>query len=321
MIALCAVLVLIQTVFASSGDPQESGTQPSQSQAKDAIRSADETSAKRKKAVECLLVGDSDCVLVILDQIIEEDPDAWEAYALRAAVRDNTGDQVGAERDRRTLAGVGGTYAAIENRLSQAIDLNPGDSDLVWQRAVHRWQAGNDVAGALSDLDLVVVLLDGAAPQKVHMMRTKLLVVQGDIDGAILDYSMVIDEQESGYRVAALTARAHLFGFVGRADDAKLDLEILAELHKAGRDDLIMTTSKRIEAHPEDIMSLYMRGMEYADRDDLGAALRDAETIMRLDPEGWLGYSLRSKVRRKTGDISGYREDRAMVHELSGKQN
>jgi len=265
---------------------------------------------------ECLSVGDSDCILGFLDQIIEEDPEAWEAYALRAAVREDSGDLVGSECDKRMLVSVGGTYAAIEDRLSRAIDLNPGDPDLVWQRAVHRWQAGNDVAGALSDLDLVFVLSDGAAGQEVHMMRAKLLEVQGDYDGAILDYSTVI-ELESGYEETVLTERARLLGLVGRTDDAGLDLERLAEINQAMRDDLITRTSNRIEAHPGDIMSLYLRGMEYADRDDLSAALRDAETIMRIDPDNWLGYSLRSKVRRKKGDISGYREDRAMVKELS----
>ncbi len=320
IVAICAVLVLIKPVFVSSEDTQETGIQSSQGQAKDATRSADETSARWKAAGECLVAGNRDCILENLDQIIEEDPEAWEAYALRARVRDETGDRVGAESDRKTLAGVGGTYAAIENRLSQAIDLNPGDSGPVWRRAVHRWQAGNDAVGALSDLDLVIVLSDGVASKEVHMMRAKLLEVQEDHDGAILDYSTVI-ELESGYETTALTERARLLGLVGRSVDAERDLEILAEIDQAMHDDRIIEASKRIEAHPEDIMSLYMRGMEYADRDDLGAALRDAETIMRLDPEGWLGYSLRSKVRRKTGDISGYREDRAMVRELSGKQN
>ncbi len=320
IVAVCAVLVSIQSGFVSPGDTQESGTPPSQGQAKNAIRSAEEVSAKWKTASECIVAGDRDCILENLDQIIEEDPEAWEAYALRARVRDETGDWVGAESDRRTLAGVGGTYTAVDYRLSKAIDLNPTDPDPVWQRAVHRWQAGNDVVGALSDLDLVIVLSDGVASKEVHMMRAKLLEVQGDYDGAILDYSTVI-ELKSGYETTALTERARLLGLVGRSVDAERDLEILAEIDQAMHDDRIIEASKRIEAHPEDIMSLYMRGMEYADRDDLGAALRDAETIMRLDPEGWLGYSLRSKVRRKTGDISGYREDRAMVRELSGKQN
>ncbi len=320
IVAICAVLVLIKPVFVSSEDTQETGIQSSQGQAKDATRSADETSARWKAAGECLVAGNRDCILENLDQIIEEDPEAWEAYALRARVRDETGDWVGAESDRRTLAGVGGTYTAVDYRLSKAIDLNPTDPDPVWQRAVHRWQAGNDVVGALSDLDLVIVLSDGVASKEVHMMRAKLLEVQEDHDGAILDYSTVI-ELESGYETTALTERARLFGFVGRTDDAKLDLEILAEIDQAMHDDRIMEASTRIEAHPEDIMSLYVRGMEHVHRDDLAAALSDAETIIRLEPDNWLGYSLRSGVRRRTGDIRGYREDRTKVKELAGKQD
>jgi len=308
--------MLIQTVSSFARENQESGIQPSSGRPEGALRSSDETSAEWKVVGECLVAGDSDCVLGLLDQIIKEDPEAWEAYALRAAVLEDSGDLAGAERDKRTLAGVGGTYTAIQTRLSQAIDANPGDPDLVWQRAVRRWQAGNDVVRALSDLDRVIVLYDGAAPQEVHMMRAKLLEVHGDYDGAILDYSTVI-ELDSGYGANALTERARLFGLVGRADDADLDLQILAEMDQARHDDLITNTSKRIEAHPGDIMSLFMRGMEYADRDDLGAALRDAETIMHLAPDSLLGYSLRSKVRRKQGDINGYREDRAMVKKLS----
>lgn len=315
-LASCAGSVLIQPVSASAGGNQESGIQPSQGRVESEMLEKDETSTKWKMVGECLAVGDSDCVLVFLDQLIKEDPEAWEAYALRAAVLEDTGDLVGAERDKSTLAGVGGTYAAIEDRLSHAIDVDPGDPDRVWHRAVHRWQAGNDVVGALSDLDRVIVLFDGAAPQEVYMMRAKLLEVQGDIDEAIIDYSTVI-EMESGYEATALTERARLFGLLGRADDAEFDLEILAGINQAARDDLIMKTSERIANHPEDIMSLYMRGMENADRDDLGAALRDAEAIIRIDPDSWMGYSLRSKVRRKQGDISGYREDRAMVKELS----
>lgn len=131
VLAFCAVLVLIDPVSASAGDNQESGIQPSQDQSKGVIRSGDESSAEWKTVGECLVAGDSGCVLGLLDQIIKEDPEAWEAYALRAAVREDTGDLVGAERDKRTLTSVGGTYAAIENRLSQAIDLNPADPDLV----------------------------------------------------------------------------------------------------------------------------------------------------------------------------------------------
>jgi len=269
---------------------------------------------------ECLLAGNSDCVLEYLDQIIEEDPEAWEAYALRARFREETGDRVGAESDRTMLAGVGGIYTAVDNKLSRAIDMNPTDPDPVWQRAVHRWQAGNDVEGALTDLHLVVELSDGVAPQRVHMRRAKLLEIQGDYDGAILDYSTVII-LKSGQDATALTERARLLGLVGRTEEAARDLEMLAEINQAMHDDRIMEASKRIEAHPEDIASLYMRGMEYVHRDDLAAALSDAETIIRLEPDNWLGYSIRSGVRRRTGDIRGYREDRAKVKELTGKQD
>lgn len=320
MHAPCAVLVLIQPVVASSGEPQESGAQPSQSQAEDATRPAEEIAIHWETVGESLLAGDSDCILDYLDQIIEEDPEAWEAYALRARVRDETGDPIGAERDRTMLAGVGGAYTAVENRRSRAIDRNPTDPDPVWQRAVHRWQAGNDVEGALTDLDLVVELNDGIAPQKVHMMRAKLLEVQGDYEGAILDYSTVI-EMESGQGATALTERARLFGLVGRPAEAERDLEILAARDKTRRDHLIMTTSKNLEVDPGNIGSLYRRGMEYLRRDDLAAAFDDAETIISLDPDNWVGYSLRSGVRLRTGDIRGYREDRAMVKELTGKQD
>ena len=319
VLTLCAGLTLNQTVTSFAGENQEFENQPSVGRTEDALRSSDKALAEWKVVGECLVAGDSDCVLGQLDQIIKEDPEAWEAYALRAAVLEDSGDLVGAERDKRTLAAVGGTFDAIENRLSQAIDANPDNPDLVWQRAVHRWQAGNDVAGALSDLDRVIEISGGAAPQGVFMMRAKLLEGQGDIDGAILDYSTVI-EMETGYEATALTERARLFGLVGRTEDAKLDLEILAGMAQAARDDLIIKSSERIAAHPEDIMSLYMRGMEFADRDDFGAALRDAETIMQLAPDSWMGYSLRSKVRRKQGDISGYREDRAMVKKLSQEE-
>ena len=316
---LCAGLMLIQTATSFAGENQESGIQPSSGQTKDASNSSEEISAKWEVVSECLVAGDRDCVLGHLDQIIKENPESWEAYALRARIREETGDLAGAEHDRRTVENVGGTYTAIENRLSQAIDAHPDNPELVWQRAVHRWAAGNDVEGALSDLDRVVEISGGTASQQVHMMRAKLREVRGDIDGAILDYSEVI-EMESGSKTTALTERARLFGVVGREDDAKLDYEILAEIHQAERDDLVKTTSERIEAHPEDIMSLYLRGMELADRDDLGGALRDAEMIMRIAPDSWMGYSLRSKVRRKSGDISGYREDRAMVKKLSQEE-
>ena len=309
-------MILIQSATSFGGEIQESWIQASSGRNKVALGSGEETSAKWKVIGECLVAGDSDCVLGHLDQIIEDSPEAWEAYALRARVREETGDVAGAEQDRRTLENVGGQYAAIENRLSSEIDLNPEDAESVWQRAVYRWAAGNDVEGALSDLDRVVEITGGAASQQVHMMRAKLREVRGDINGAILDYSTVI-EMKSGYETTALNERARLYGLVGREDDAKLDLEILAITHQAERDDLIKKTSERIEAHPGDIMSLYLRGMELADRDDLGAALRDAETIMRIAPDSWMGYSLRSKVRRKSGDISGYREDRAMVKKLS----
>lgn len=229
------------------------------------------------------------------------------------------GDQVGAESDRRTLAGVGGSYAAVEERLLTTIDRDPTDPDPVWQRAIHRWAAGSDVEGALTDLDLVVELNNGVASQRVHMMRAKLLEVQGDYDGAILDYSTVV-EMESGQDATALTERARLLGLVGRTDEAKRDLEVLAERDKARRDDLLIMTSKNLEADPGNIGSLYRRGMEYLRRDDLAAALGDAETIIRLDPDNWVGYSLRSGVRRRTGDFRGYRDDRAMVKELTGQQ-
>ena len=312
----CAGLVLIQPVSSSADENLKSGIELSQGQVESAITVDDETSADWKMVGECQMAGDSNCVLDLLDKIIKEDLEAWEAYALRAEVREVTGDLVGAERDKRALAGVGGAYAAIDSRLSQEIDLNPGDPDLVWQRAVHRWRLGNDVAAALADLDLLVSLSDEPAPQKVYMMRAKLREVQSDYDGAINDYSAVI-ELESGYESTALTERARLLGMVGRAGDAELDLEVLAETDKITHDERLKSLTKRIEVHPEDILSIYMRGMEYADRDDLGAALRDAETIIRIAPDSWMGYSLRSKVRRKQGDITGYREDRAMVKELS----
>lgn len=59
--------------------------------------------------------------------------------------------------------------------------------------------------------------------------------------------------------------------------------------------------------------------MEYLERQDLDAALSDAEAIIGIDPNHWMGYSLRSGVRRRTGDFSGYKEDRARVKELTGR--
>lgn len=317
---LVALLVLLQPALAASGDNLESGRGPLPGQAKDTTDSAEELSARWEAVVDCLLGGDSDCVLEYLDQIIEQDPETWEAYALRAQIREEAGDRVGAESDRRTLAGVGGAYAAIEEGLTTAIDRDPTNPDPVWQRAIHRWQAGNDVEGALTDLDLVVELSSGIASQRVHMMRAKLLEIQGDYEGAIQDYSTVIG-LKSGIEATALTERARLLGLLGRTEVAKQDIEILAEFDRARRDDLIMTTSRRIEAHPKDIMSLYLRGMEYLHRDDFAAALSDAEAIISSDPNNWLGYSLRSGVRRRTGDLLGYRDDRAMVKELSGQQD
>ena len=316
VLASFAGLMLIHTATSFGSENQESGGQPPSSQTKGALSSSEKISTEWKVVGDCLVAGDSDCVLGHLDRIIKDDPEAWEAYALRARVREETGDLAGAEDDRRTLENVGGIYTAIENQISQAIDAHPDSQELLWQRAVHRWSAGNDVEGALSDLDRVVEMSGGTASQEVHMMRAKLRYVRGDIDGAILDYSAVI-EMESGSKKTALTERARLYGVVGREDDANLDHEILQEIHQSERDDLVKKTSERIEAHPEDIMSLYLRGMELADRDDLGAALKDAETIMRVAPDSWMGYSLRSKVRRKQGDFEGYREDRAMVKQLS----
>lgn len=64
--ALCTLLVLIQPVLASSGDTQAPGNQSSQWQAKNKMGSGNETIEMRQVAVDCLLAGDSDCVLEYL---------------------------------------------------------------------------------------------------------------------------------------------------------------------------------------------------------------------------------------------------------------
>lgn len=125
------------------------------------------------KALDAMTNGDFRRAIAILDRDIRDNKNLFESYKLRSDIKRMIGDFAGSIRD-----------------LDTTIEIKPSEGNLYERRSGLRMMLGNQMDGALADLDTAIAL--GVKYEKVYANRAWIRFVRQDLDGAIADYQAAL---------------------------------------------------------------------------------------------------------------------------------
>lgn len=139
-----------------------------------------------------------------------------------------------------------------------------------------------------------------AAKAKPFYESGKARSAQGDFDGAIIEFTKVIEIDPKS--PLAYAARGN----------AKLNLGAL--------DEAIADFSKAIEIDPSRFIPYLNRGAAKVDKGDIDGAIADYTKVLTLDPKSVLAYRNRGCALQQKGDLEGARSDFQQAIQLANDE-
>lgn len=243
---------------------------------------------------------DLDGALPPLDEALRLFPDYAEARSNRALVRAEKQDLEGAMEDAERAVRLepradkswasrafvhyhAKRYEEAIRDLGEAIRVSRAPSPLYVRRSMAR-RASGDAAGARLDLDEALRLDPDA--EEAYFQRALLRREQGDYAGAIEDLDDVVGRNPK--RFEAFVERAHAHAARGHVKEA------------------LENYGKALELSPGHVPTRIARGhllVELAEKPD--EALKDAEEVLRGNPENAEALNLRGRAKHAKGDEAG----------------
>lgn len=244
------------------------------------------------KALALQQLQATDSAMTVFNQILEYHPGYANAYVARGRLKAELTDTVGAMADLDRALELNGKlpyayvirasllmaspagYERAESDLSEAIRLEPKESDLYVNRAFLRYSR-DDYFGAMADYDYAIQVdpLNAAAIYNRGLLRME----SRDNDRAIADFSHVLELDNEDYR--ALYNRILLY------TDTHNYTQALADVNRL------------IERFPELPEALYMRSDIYRRQGKMGPAESDYKKALAL------AKALPSEGIAPTGDV------------------
>lgn len=206
------------------------------------------------------------------------------------------GDPLHALNNRGLAYFSAGEAALATVDFTRAIELNPYDPNLFYNRALAR-EAQGDIDGAYDDFSQVIALgAESSVLSEAHSLRGSILADRGDNAAAIQD-------QDAALRLAPDSASAYVL----RAD-ARYNMgdyaAVIADCNSALRLDPARTTA------------LIFRALAYLAMGEDAAALQDLDRIVAVAPNDASSRSLRGDVLIRMGRVAEGEADLAAAAAL-----
>lgn len=218
--------------------------------------------------------GEPDKAMRALDQAVRLDPEMWTAWWSRGLVLNDQGKP----------------KQAIES-LDRAIVLAPAEAEILVDRAITRWGAGDE--RALADFDAALKI----DPRSVYGLnaRGRYLIATKDYDRALTDFDAIVGLSPG--MAFAYAGRADVYQAQERYDRALREINKALELDR-------------------NAANLARKGEIYREMGDHLQSIEAYDEAIKLAPESadaWVGRGL---TKLEMGDAAGAEADRKQALKL-----